>query len=330
VPLKEHAPARTPGDVVVVEAPPLSLLRWSNPVVRRIAWTSLGLLVAGALATTVAATVSRLPDFQWRVRPLWLAAAAAAFVALQLTHAGLWRRVVMRLGYDMDSRRSRAIWCTSALAKYTPGSVLLPMVRVAMTKPEGVSKRESLASFVYEMAFVLTGSVIVGAYAVVQTPSLAGGPWRFLVLAIPVAALVCLHPRVFRPLANIALARLGRQSLPTALPVSTLLAFVALYALTWVLAGVGMYALIEGLHPVAPDDFLIVLAAPAVGYIAAAIGFMLPGGLGAREAGLAAVLSVAVPVAVAVALAVALRLLQIAIELLTAVITPLMARSRPR
>ncbi len=53
-----------------------------------------------------------------------------------------------------------------------------------------------------------------------------------------------------------------------------------------------------------------------MGYIAAALAFMLPGGIGAREAGLAAVLSVALPLGVAFAVAVALRLLQLTIELL--------------
>jgi hypothetical protein len=206
----------------------------------------------------------------------------------------------------------------------------MPMVRVAMTKPEGVSKRETLASVIYEMALMLTGSVIVGAYAVVRTPDF-GGAARYAVLVIPVAALVCLHPRIFGPMANVALNRIGKQSLPRALRVPTLLEMVALYAASWILAGAGLYALIEGLHPVQPDDFLVVLAAPAVGYIAAALAFVLPGGIGAREGGLAAVLSVVLPFGVAVAVAVALRLLQLALELGAAAITPVIARrTRPR
>jgi hypothetical protein len=245
-------------------------------------------------------------------------------------HAALWRRVVHHLGYDVEARRSRAIWCTSGLARYTPGSVLMPMVRVAMTKPEGVSKRECLASVVYEMALMLTGAVIVGAYAVVRTPSF-GGTARYIVLVIPLAALICLHPRIFGPMANIALTRFGKQSLPRTLRLSALVSMVALYCVSWILAGAGLYALIQGLHPIAPDDFLVVLAAPAVGYIAAALAFMLPGGIGAREGGLAAVLSVALPLGVAVAVAVALRLLQLTVELAAAAFTPLIARrTRPR
>ena len=204
------------------------------------------------------------------------------------------------------------------------------MVRVALTNPEGVPKRECLASVIYEMALMLTGAVLVGAYAVVQTPSF-GGTGRYVVLLIPVAAVVCLQPRIFHPMANIALNRIGKQSLPRTLPATAVGSTLVLYVASWVLAGAGLYALIQGVHPVQPDDFLIVLAAPAVGYIAAALAFVLPGGIGAREGGLAAVLNLALPLGVAFAIAVALRLLQLAMELAAAAVTPLIARrTRPR
>jgi hypothetical protein len=316
-------PPETPGGPVVT-------LRWSNPLVRRVTWTAVGLLTVAAVALAVAGTWSRVPEFDWRLRPAWLAVAAVAFLGLHLTHAGLWRRVLHHLGHNVEARRSRAIWCTSGLARYTPGSVLMPMVRVAMTNPEGVPKRECLASVVYEMALMLTGSVLVGAYAVVQTPSF-GGAARYTVLVIPLAAMICLHPRIFGPMANVALKRIGKQSLPRTLPVSAIGSMVVLYSASWILAGAGLYALIEGLHPIQPDDFFVVLAAPAVGYIAAALAFMLPGGIGAREGGLAAVLSVALPLGVGVAVAVGLRLLQLTVELGAAVATPLIARrTRPR
>ena len=318
---REPAPAPNTG---------ISNLRWSNPFVRKVTWSTLALMTAAAVTLAVIGTWSRLPDFDWQFKPAWIAVSALAFLGLHLTHAGLWRRLLHHLDRDIEPRRSRAIWCTSGLTRYTPGSVLMPAVRVAMAKPEGVPKRECLASVIYEMALLLTGSVIVGAYAVVRTPQF-GGSARYLVLAIPIAAIVCLHPRIFGPLANVALNKIGKEALPRTLKTRALVSMVALYCASWVLAGAGLYALIEGLYPIEPDDFAIVLAAPAVGYIAAALAFVLPGGIGAREGGLAAVLSVAFPLGVGVAVAVALRLLQLTIELGAAAITPMIARrTRPR
>lgn len=307
----------------------LSSLRPAQPLLRRGLWVSLGALVFGSVAAAASAAWSNLPDFDWRLRPLWLAGAVLAFTTLHLTHAALWRRLLASLGHRIDVRRSRSIWCTSGLARYTPGSILMPMVRAAMTEPEGVSKRICLASVVYELALLLTGAVVVGAYALVSASSLENQASRYLVLAVPFVALAGLHPAVFRPLADLVLRRLGRDRLPFAMRLPTVVFYAAVYALTWILAGVGIYLLLEGVHPVAPDNVGIVIAAPAVGYVAAALAFMLPAGLGARETALAVVLSAAVPLAVAVAVAVVVRLVQLGVELACAAITPLLARSSP-
>jgi glycosyltransferase 2 family protein len=304
----------------------LSSLRPASAFLRRTLWVTLGVVIVGSVVIAIVTLWGSLPDFDWRLNPIWLVGAAAAFAVLHLSHAALWQGLLRALDQHVDRRRGRAIWCTSGLARYTPGSFLMPMVRVAMTEPEGVPKRICLASVVYELALLLTGAVIVGAYALVSAPALGGHAGRYAVLILPALALVALHPRVFHRLADIVLMRLGRDRLPRALPMVKVLAFAALYTATWVVAGFGLYALIHGVHPVEPDDLLVVIAAPAVGYIAALLAFMLPGGLGARETGLAVVLSAALPVAVAVAAAVALRIVQMVVELTCAVVTPLLAR----
>jgi uncharacterized membrane protein YbhN (UPF0104 family) len=304
----------------------LSSLRPANALLRRALWISLVALVVVSVAGAIAASWSRLPDFQWRFDARWLVVALAAFTVLNLGHAALWHLLLRALNQDMDHRRARSIWCTSGLARYTPGSMLTLFVRVAMSEKEGVPKRVCFASLVYEMALLLTGAVAVGAYALVSAPALGDHPVRYVILALPFLALAGLHPRVFRPVADRLLRRLGREPLPFAIPFGRVVGLAALYSLTWIIAGVGLYALLEGIYPSEPDDFFILLAGPAVGYVAAMFGFFLPGGVGARETGLAALLAVAVPVAVAVAVAVALRLLQLGIELACAGVAPLLAR----
>jgi glycosyltransferase 2 family protein len=288
-------------------------------------------VVLVVVAFVVAAGVgawSRMPDYEWHLQPLWLGAATLGFAVLQLTHAALWRRLLQALGQRVGGRRCRAIWCTSGLARYSPGSVLMPMVRVALAEREGVPKRVCLASVVYEVALLLTGASALGAYALVSVPALEDDPGRFAILIVPVLALAALHPRVFRPIADRALERLGREPLPSALPFRTVVGFAVLYAATWIVGGLSVYAVIRGVYPATPDDLLVVIGASAVGFVAALIGVALPGGLGAREGGLAVVVSAAVPLAVGVAVAVAVRILQLAVEIVLAAVTPLVARGR--
>ena len=297
----------------------------ANQLKRNIFWGLVVLAVVASIGLTAATSWAKLPSFDWRFNGGWIALAVVGFTALNLTHASLWRLLLSRLGAPIRVRRGLAIWCTSGLARYTPGSLLYSMLRVTMVQAENVSRRTGVAAVVYELAVSLTAAVMVGAYALLQGDPLGVGALRWAILAIPLLAFTALHPRIFRPVADAALRRVGREPLPSTLHGWRLLEFTALYCASWVLAGFSLYALIQGLHPVSPDDLLIVIAAPAVGYIAAAVGFMIPGGLGARETGLAAVLSLSVPVGVAVAIAIAVRLIQLAIEILCAAGTSLAA-----
>jgi hypothetical protein len=54
------------------------------------------------------------------------------------------------------------------------------MLRTAMAEREGVPKRITAATVVYELALFTTGSVIVSAYFVITLPDLEGsgsGTW---------------------------------------------------------------------------------------------------------------------------------------------------------
>lgn len=308
----------------------LPLLKRGSPLVR---WMMGGvgvLVVVGSVGGTIAATYGNLPEFDWRFDPAWVTLAVVGFTALNLGHAMLWRMLPARLRAPIGLSRGLAIWCTSGLARYTPGTMLYSALRVAMAQSEGVPLRTGLASVVYELALTLTSAVIIGAYALVQGDPLGAGGVRWAILALPVVSVTALHPRIFRGVSNTVLRRVGRPVLSHTLPFRELLQMLVLYCLSWVLAGLSLYALMQGLRPVHPDDLLLVIAAPAVGIVAAVIGFMIPGGLGARETGVAAVLSLTVPLAVAFAVAIALRLMQLAIELICAAVTALVAERLAR
>lgn len=297
---------------------PIPLLKRGSPLTRWLIGGAVVLVVLASLTGTVLAAFGDLPDIEWEFNAGWIALAVLGFTALNLSHALLWREILRRLHAPIDHGRGVAIWCTSGLARYTPGTVLYSMLRVTMTQTEGVTLRTGTASVVYELAVTLTSAVIVGSYGLIRSDPLGAGDARWAILAVPAVALIMLHPRVFRPLSDAALRRVGRIPLPATLAYPVVLQILAMYCVTWVLAGLSLYALLAGLYPVEPDDMLVVIAAPAVGLVAAAFGFLIPGGLGVRETGIAVVLGLAVPSTVAVAAAVAVRLVQLAIEMICA------------
>lgn len=273
-------------------------------------------VIFGFLLGFVATQWGKLPDFDWRFSPAWLALGTVAVTLFYAFQAELWRFILSRLGDRLDGRPARAIWGKSLLARYVPTNALMVVGRVVLAEKRGVRKRVCLASIVYELGLAICAAVIVGCYFVITLPVLEDQPLRFVVLVVIPVALTMLHPRVFEPLADFALGKLGRESLPATLPFSTILVLTAGYVATWVTVGIGVFAFASALHPVAIDDLPYVAAAQSVAFGVAVLTFILPSGLGTRDAALATALAVVLPAAVATAIAIAFRLFQTAIELL--------------
>jgi hypothetical protein len=136
------------------------------------------------------------------------------------------------------------------------------------------------------------------------------------VLALIPIVLVALHPRVFAPVANFGLRKLGRQPLPSTLGFTRVLGFAVLYVVCWAVIGLGLYAFASALHPLAASDLPYVASAYPVAFCVAVLTFIVPSGLGTRDATLATAMSAVLAGTVATAIAVAFRIFQTAMELL--------------
>jgi hypothetical protein len=159
--------------------------------------------------------------------------------------------LLLALGPKLPARKATAIWLVSGLGRYVPAAAVLPLLRVGLSEREGVPKRICLASVVYEMALFFTAALLLGAYFLIELPDLQGYWLPFLVLVCPLVALIGVHPRIFHSVAHASLQRLGRPSLPLSLPEVKVLEFVALHAVTFVAAGLSVFALAHLIYPVA-------------------------------------------------------------------------------
>lgn len=302
--------------------------RAARSTLRDVARFLLVLAVLACVALAVVSQLGDLPAIRWHFRPLWLLVAIAAIAVLQFLHAAIWRRLVLWLHGDLEPARSRAVWSASNMGKYVPTSLLAWVMRISMAERAGVPRRVTSASVVYELSLIVAASVAVGAYGVIELPELHGHAIRWLVLGVPLLALVAVHPRVFRPIGDAILRRAGSEPLPETLSARRVLLVAAWYAGSLVIAGLGTYAFARSLHPVAAGDVPTVIAAFSLGLALSFVAFVLPAGLGAREAGFAAALAPALPSAVAVAVAIGVRLVQISVEVVYALVTPWLARRR--
>ena len=293
---------------------------------RKWAVLAIAVLAVGFLVYTAARNWSRLPEIEWRFEPVWLVGCVLALVVFQAIQAQMWVGILRALGGRLATARGWWIWSATMLARYIPTNLAMVVGRTAMAERDGVAKRVTMASTVYQLGVAFAGATAVGAYFVIELPGLQDTPVRFVALALPVAALVALDPRIFHRLADHALKRLGREPLPVSLPRSAVLLYTAVAAVSFVIAGVAVWAFTEAIHPIAADAIPTVIGAYSVGFAISVLTIVLPGGLGAREGAMVAALSPVMPVTVALAVSIAIRLLQIGIELLFATITPVWAR----
>lgn len=274
--------------------------------------------IVASIVVFVVTQVTKLPSVDWRPRPGWLAVAVAFEASFYLLQAQAWLMILGRLDQPIDPRQGRAAWCKSLLARYVPTSTLMVVGRVVLAGRLGVPRRVALASVAYELGIGITAALIVGSYTLIGLPDLADQPLRFLVLAFIAVALVGLHPRIFKPLADRALRRLGRPTLPQALPYGSVLAMLSLYLVVWVLAGLAVLAFTAAAVPIPEGDWASIAAAQPAAFVAGLAFVVFPAGLGARDAVLAAGLAVVFPLGTAVAVAVGFRLFQVTLELLIA------------
>lgn len=291
------------------------------------------LLIAAAVATVACLAIAvitqwqHLPDdVDWHFDPLWLALSLALLFAFQAANAEIWRALLAELGGELGAARARSIWGTTMLARYVPTGALAVVARATMAARDGVARSVVIASTVYELVLALTAALLLGAYFVIVLPQLSDEPLRYGVLLVAAASLAVLHPAVFERLSAFPLRRLGRDPLPRVLGAGTVARYLAAYVVTLLVAGLATYAFARSLHPVDTSDLPAVLSSFAVGFAVALLAVVLPGGLGAREAGIAAALSGALPFVVALAVAVGVRLAQILVELVYAAGASALAR----
>ena len=93
------------------------------------------------------------------------------------------------------------------------------------------------------------------------------------------------------------------------------LRFSLMYMGCWAVIGVGLYAFAKALLPLSGSDFPYVAAAYPVAFCVAVLTFVVPSGLGTRDAALAVAIAAVLDDTVATAIAVGFRIFQTAIEL---------------
>jgi glycosyltransferase 2 family protein len=219
-----------------------------------------------------------------------------------------WRAVLTDLGSPLPLGGGMRIFFLGQLGKYLPGSLWPLLAQMELGRDYKVPRRASGAAVAIFMLLVLGTGLLVAAIAL---PLLGGDAlhrYWWVLLVLPVAAVLLYPPMLNRGLATLLrLAR--REPMPNPLSLAGVLRAVTWCLVMWLLYGIHVWVLARMLGVSG-----VGILPRSIGAFAAAwcVGFLIviaPAGGGAREAALIVLLGTGVGAARATVIAVVSRLL---------------------
>jgi uncharacterized membrane protein YbhN (UPF0104 family) len=245
---------------------------------------------------------------------LFAAAVFASVVAVS-AYGFVWLYLLRRLG-----TRAPLSWITiffkSQLGKYLPGSVWQYAGRVGLAHNRGVPIQRGVVSVVAEIGY----SAIAAAAAASLMLGWVAATGVFLGLAALLAVGFALRGRLAGPLvrapAEPASGGLDLESVLAALRAAP--AAVGLYLLVWGIYGVAFWTTGRALFAIPASDIPRYIGVFALAWLAGVVAFFAPGGIGVREAVIAALLTSGLGPADAIVLAATSRVVLSAIDIVAA------------
>jgi hypothetical protein len=253
---------------------------------RSIAW-AFTLAVLVFVSVKLAQQWPAVRDALANARPVWTALASSCVMVL-LTYAMLietWRIVLVGWGHHLPYWEAARIWTISNLGKYIPGKVWALSAMAVMSEARGVSPVvAAAASLLITVINTVVGFVVVAATGarVLDFPPAA-------IVAIAVAGMaVVLVPPALPKLGEIAGRALGREVTIPHLAYPAVVAAAFATAAAWVGYGIAFRLFVAGVLGVAPGSIPLYTALFAGSYLVGFLALFAPGGVGVREAVMAA------------------------------------------
>jgi uncharacterized membrane protein YbhN (UPF0104 family) len=212
----------------------------------------------------------------------WLVAGLGFAGLYLLGQAVVWRQIVVDLVTQVAWLPALRVWMISNMGRYLPGSVWHLVGRVMIGQDAGVQKSSGALGVILEQALQLFSALlIVGASLPFWSPDSIVGQYKWLAWFVPLG-LVAIHPRLFFPILNFGLTKLGKAPIPNTLTYGMMVRYTLYYILVHLCNGLALVAAVVALgHPLslAPIVLGSAMFAWTLGYLI----IFSPGGLGVRE-----------------------------------------------
>lgn len=250
------------------------------------------LLLVVVVGFSVAYLVAQWPAVSEAIREI---APMSLLLSFLLVLVGLacgtmsWVAILNGLGPRVNPARGAQVLLVGQLGKYVPGSVWSYVMQMELGRQYGILRPRVLVTALYAAGIGVVSSLLLGALALPTV--IQGHPellWLFVLLPI---GLACLHPKVMTFLASLVLKIFRRPPLDHEVRFS-----VVLIALGWSLAsyvayGFHLWLLVNSLVDPGIPNLILMTGAIALAFTVGLFAFVLPSGVGIREAVLVGAMS---------------------------------------
>ncbi|MDA3936204.1 MAG: glycosyltransferase [Actinomycetota bacterium] len=195
----------------------------------------------------------------------------------------------------------------SSLGKYLPGGVWQVAGRVAMSPKIGVTRQTGLVVSIVESGLSVTGAVVAFLFATWLGAPLPAGMPHLPVGILAVLILVSLHPAIFGRALKLGMRLFGLRGEPPRIEFPATVGLALYYTFTWLLAGVAFRLFVLAVIEEPGLAWYAYVAYWAAGAVVGLLVLFAPGGIGAREAALLALMSGPVGAPAAAVIAVTAR-----------------------
>ncbi|BCN66755.1 flippase-like domain-containing protein [Prescottella equi] len=257
-------------------------------------------------------------DLSW-----WSLVASTVFIFFGMGAAvRAWQHTLGALSQPIPAFDAARCYLVGQLGKYLPGSVWAFVLQTELARRAGVSGAAAFITVLVTVGLSTTSALLVGLLglpALFQIGTLAA----VAVIALVPIALVCAYPPVLTKLVNLALKLLRRAPLERPLTVHKIGLALMWCAISWIAYGVHLWILASTFGGFGTDRLIASVGAIALAMCAGVLVFVVPSGIGVREAVIVAALAPVADPGPALALALTSRLLFTLCEVLAGTVAAL-------
>ncbi len=246
-----------------------------------------------------------------------------------------WGKTLEACGYKLRFRDVYIIYFRSMLAKYLPGKVWQLAGSTYMALQVGVPEGANLASFIIGQAYSVLAGVVLVMAAIVFGIIERSGQTELLLrwTAIPIMTVIIIlviRPNLIEKLMNLILPLFKRQKITVKISFATSIFLIVIYIIPWLIFGLAFWLLAYALTSVSLSLYLPLTAIYTAGTVIGFMAVFAPGGIGIREASIAAMAGslTSFPASLALALGLGYRLVTSIIELVSFGVTWLIPGSK--